>query len=64
MAWTNDPIYVSGILCGLVLLAFWLSKFKGWKEMINVGGEKKEGYLGLQYHGDNIWFRNLKVREL
>jgi hypothetical protein len=40
------------------------SKFKGWKEMINVGGEKKEGYLGLQYHGDNIWFRNLKVREL
>jgi hypothetical protein len=40
------------------------SKFKGWTEMINVGGEKKEGYLGLQYHGDNIWFRNIKVREL
>lgn len=33
MAWTNDPIYVSGILCGLVLLAFWLSKFKGWKTL-------------------------------
>ena len=33
MAWINDPIYVSGILCGLVLLAFWLSKFKGWKTL-------------------------------
>ncbi len=33
MAWTNDPIYVSGILCFLVLLAFWLSKFKGWKTL-------------------------------
>jgi uncharacterized membrane protein len=33
MAWTSDPIYVSGILCGLVLLAFWLSKFKGWKTL-------------------------------
>ena len=33
MAWTNDPIYVSGILCSLVLLAFWLSKFKGWKTL-------------------------------
>ncbi len=40
------------------------SKFKGWAEMINVGGEKKEGYIGLQYHGDDIWFRNLKIREL
>jgi len=40
------------------------SKFKGWEEMINVGGEKRQGYIGLQYHGDDIWFRNLKIREL
>ena len=40
------------------------SKFKGWTEMINVGGEKKEGYIGLQFHGDDIWFKNLKIREL
>jgi hypothetical protein len=39
------------------------SKFKGWTEMINVGGENKEGYIGLQYHGDEIWFRNIKIKE-
>lgn len=33
MTWTHDPLYVSGILCALVLLAFWLSKFKGWKTL-------------------------------
>ncbi|MFZ5429193.1 MAG: 3-keto-disaccharide hydrolase [Bacteroidota bacterium] len=40
------------------------SKFKGWQEMINVGGPNREGYIGLQWHSDNIWFRNLKIREL
>jgi uncharacterized membrane protein len=33
MTWTNDPLYVSGILCALVLSAFWLSKFNGWKTL-------------------------------
>lgn len=40
------------------------SKFKGWQNMINVGGPDKQGYIGLQYHGDDIWFRNLKIRVL
>jgi hypothetical protein len=40
------------------------SKFKGWQDMINVGGENREGYIGLQWHNDDIWFRNLKIREL
>ncbi|MEB2784357.1 DUF819 domain-containing protein [Algoriphagus persicinus] len=31
MAWTQDPIYVSGMLCLFVLLAIWLAKFRGWK---------------------------------
>ena len=38
------------------------SKFKtfpGFKE-----GISKEGYIGLQDHGYNIWFRNIKIREL
>ncbi len=31
MTWTQDPIYVSGMLCMFVVLAVWLAKFKGWK---------------------------------
>ncbi|WP_339705722.1 DUF819 family protein [Algoriphagus aquimarinus] len=31
MTWTQDPLYVSGMLCAFVLLAVWLAKFKGWK---------------------------------
>lgn len=30
----------------------------------NVGGEKREGYIGLQDHGDDVWFRNIKVKVL
>lgn len=33
MAWTNDPMYVSGILCMIVVLSVWLSKFRGWKTL-------------------------------
>ncbi|MDG1276624.1 MAG: DUF819 family protein [Algoriphagus sp.] len=31
MTWTSDPIYVSGMLCILVLFSTWLATFKGWK---------------------------------
>jgi len=31
MTWTSDPIYVSGMLCLLVLFSTWLATFKGWK---------------------------------
>ncbi|NLZ94414.1 MAG: DUF1080 domain-containing protein [Bacteroidales bacterium] len=40
------------------------SKFKGWEHFINVGGENQEGYIGLQDHGDDVWFRNIKIKEL
>ena len=33
MTWTQDPLYVSGMLCVIVLLAVWLAKFKGWNTL-------------------------------
>ena len=38
------------------------SKFRDWENFINAGGEDREGYIGLQDHGDDIWFRNIKLR--
>ncbi|RQV94525.1 DUF1080 domain-containing protein [bacterium] len=38
------------------------SKFKGWTEMINAGGDERMGYIGLQDHGDDVWFRNIKLK--
>ena len=40
------------------------SKFKDWPDFLNAGGENQEGYIGLQDHGDDIWFRNIKVKIL
>ncbi|MEZ5001108.1 MAG: DUF1080 domain-containing protein [Bacteroidales bacterium] len=37
------------------------SKFKDWPEFIDTA---TEGYIGLQDHGDDVWFRNIKIREL
>lgn len=30
----------------------------------NCGGEKREGYIGLQDHGDDVWFRNIRIKIL
>ncbi|NDV58260.1 DUF1080 domain-containing protein [Bacteroides sp. 519] len=46
------------------------SKFKvtEWEDayylMTNCGGINREGYIGFQDHGDDVWFRNIKVKML
>jgi len=30
----------------------------------NVGDKNREGYIGIQDHGDDIWFKNIKVKIL
>ena len=32
--------------------------------LLNCGGENKEGFIGLQDHGDNVWYRNLRIKVL
>lgn len=32
--------------------------------LLNCGGENREGYIGFQDHGDDVWFRNIRVKEL
>ncbi len=36
------------------------SKFADWKRF----GASSRGHIGLQDHGDKVWFRNLKIRAL
>lgn len=38
------------------------SKFKDWPNFVN--NPAKDGYLGLQDHGNEIWFKNVKLKEL
>lgn len=38
------------------------SKFKDWEGFKE--GPAKEGFIGLQDHGYDCWFRNIKIREL
>lgn len=40
------------------------SKFAQWPGFLTPGGPEREGFIGLQDHGDDVWFRNLRVREL
>ena len=37
------------------------SKFKDWPMFLNTA---KEGYIGLQDHGNDVWFRNIKLKLL
>ncbi len=30
----------------------------------NCGGENHEGFIGMQDHGDDVWFRNIRVKVL
>lgn len=40
------------------------SKFKDWPNFLTAGGENQEGYIGLQDHGNDVWFKNIKIKIL
>ena len=59
--------YLNGTLTGKVNIgsAEWdklvqNSKFKKWEGF----GLNPDGYIGLQDHGDKVWFKNIKVRKI
>ena len=37
---------------------------QAYELLLNCGGENHEGDIGFQDHGDNVWFRNIRVKEL
>ena len=32
--------------------------------LTKLGGENREGYIGFQDHGDDVWFKNIKIKVL
>ena len=32
--------------------------------LTKLGGENKEGYIGFQDHGDDVWFKNIRIKVL
>ena len=32
--------------------------------LTNLGGENREGYIGFQDHGEDVWFRNVRIKVL
>jgi hypothetical protein len=36
------------------------SKFKNWKEFMT----KDKGHIAFQYHNDDVWFRNIRIKDL
>ena len=33
-----------------------------YKLLLNMGGDKHEGYVGFQDHGDDVWYRNVRIK--
>lgn len=44
--------------------AEWDSMVEESKFRVELFGKFVEGYIGLQDHGDDVWFRNIKIRPL